>query len=124
MLRPELIVSPIHLVSALVFATGLMPGAAAAKDATTAALATQARGKAFVTQHCSKCHATGLTGASKNPKAPPLRTLASRYPLENLEEAFAEGIVVHHGSNAMPAFQLQPQSISDMIEYMKSISKK
>jgi cytochrome c len=91
-----------------------------------AAAATKAetRGKAFVTLHCSKCHATGRTGASPVKEAPPLRDLSKRYPLENLEEAFAEGVVVNHGSTTMPSFRLEPQSISDMIAYLKSIGRK
>jgi cytochrome c len=90
----------------------------------SAATKAETRGKAFVTLHCSKCHATGRTGASPVKEAPPLRDLSKRYPLENLEEAFAEGVVVNHGSTTMPSFRLEPQSISDMIAYLKSIGRK
>ncbi len=94
-------------------------------SAQTAAAATAIeRGKAFVTSNCGTCHAIGPTGASRNPKAPPFRVLSTRYPLEHLEEAFAEGIVVSHRTDGMPAFRLEPQSIADMIEYMKSIGAK
>ncbi len=89
-----------------------------------AATKAETRGKAFVTLHCSKCHATRRTGTSPLKEAPPLRDLSKRYPLENLEEAFAEGVVVNHGTTTMPLFRLEPHSITDMIAYLKSIGRK
>jgi hypothetical protein len=41
--------------------------------------------------------------------APPFGDLSKRYPIENLAEAFAEGIVTGHP--AMPRFTFEPREI-------------
>jgi hypothetical protein len=51
--------------------------------------------------------------------APPFRTLSQSYPLNSLEEAFAEGILVGHPD--MPDFQLEPAQIDHLIAYLNSI---
>jgi cytochrome c len=79
-------------------------------------------GLAFVQAHCSSCHATGRSGASPNPEAPPFRTLHERYDVEGLAEALAEGIVVgHRGARQMPRFVLNPGEIDAVIAYLKSL---
>lgn len=83
-----------------------------------------AQGKTLAKKMCSRCHAIGTTGASTHKNAPPLRLLAKKYPLESLEEALAEGIVVGHDVPEMPKFELQPNDISDLIRYLRSISPK
>ena len=111
---------PILTATALTFtfaATAMAP--AAAQSA-----ASIKRGQAIAQQQCAACHAIGRTGRSKLRNAPPLRTLAARYPLESLEEAFAEGVMVSHKGQNMPAFELSPQTINDLIAYMKSLSAK
>ena len=77
------------------------------------------RGQTFVQTNCSQCHAIGRFGDSPIPEAPPLRTLHTRYPIEDLAEAFAEGITTGHPS--MPQFQLDPAQINDLIAYLNSI---
>jgi cytochrome c len=77
------------------------------------------RGQTFVQTNCSQCHAIGRIGDSPIPEAPPLRTLHTRYPIEDLAEAFAEGITTGHPS--MPQFQLDPAQINDLIAYLDSI---
>lgn len=79
----------------------------------------EARGKAFAEKNCANCHAVGKEGTSRLPIAPPFRTLHQKYPVENLEEALAEGIVTSHP--AMPVFQLKPPQIVDLIEYLNSL---
>jgi cytochrome c len=74
--------------------------------------------------NCSRCHAIGKTGASPNPKSPPLRTLAKKYPLRDLEEAFAEGIEVGHGAQEMPEFVLEPVQIDALLAYIGSLNRK
>ena len=86
--------------------------------------ASAARGRIMVQDNCSACHGIGRSGKSPLAKAPPLRTLAQKYPLENLEEAFAEGIVVSHRASQMPPFEMQPQTIADLIDYLKSLRPK
>ena len=69
--------------------------------------------------NCSQCHAIGRVGESPIPEAPPFRTLHTRYPIEDLAEAFAEGITTGHPS--MPQFQLDPAQINDLLAYLNSI---
>lgn len=78
------------------------------------------QGRAFAEKNCANCHAVGKEGESKLPLAPPFRTLKKKYPLENLEEALAEGIVTSHP--AMPVFQLEPEQITALIEYLDAIA--
>jgi len=77
------------------------------------------RGLTFVQTNCAMCHAIGRFGTSRLPLAPPFRTLHERYPVENLEEALAEGIVTGHPN--MPPIQLDPGQIADVIAYMKTL---
>lgn len=89
---------------------------------TTAAMAAtpaERRGKAFAKAHCSRCHSIDRKSASRNPNSPPFRTLHLRYPVETLEEAFAEGIYTGHP--AMPAFELDPDEISDLLAFLKTL---
>ncbi len=77
------------------------------------------RGLTFVKANCSLCHAIGRYDESPLAIAPPLRTLHELYPIEELEEALAEGIVTGHPS--MPQFQLDGAQINDLIAYLKSL---
>jgi cytochrome c len=95
---------------------GLLAGfAAPAPVATTP----EARGHALVARNCSMCHAIEKVGDSPNPAAPPFRRLHERYPVENLGEALAEGILVGHPQ--MPEFRFAADEVSDIIAYLKSI---
>ncbi len=78
-----------------------------------------ARGLALVTRNCSMCHAVGPIGDSPNPQAPHFRDLHARYPVDNLAEALAEGILVGHPQ--MPEFRFTAEEVSDIIAYLKSI---
>ena len=78
-----------------------------------------ARGDAIAESQCSSCHAVGRRGESPAPEAPPFRTLSSRYRLDSLEEALAEGISVGHP--AMPEFQFAPDDVHALISYLQSI---
>jgi mono/diheme cytochrome c family protein len=84
-----------------------------------AASPAEQRGRAFVRAHCAKCHAVSRTGESRLKRAPPFRTLHLRYPVETLAEAFAEGIYTGH--SRMPAFELDPDQIGDLLAYMKTL---
>jgi cytochrome c len=80
---------------------------------------TTQRGRAFAQANCARCHAIGRSGESPLPQAPPFRTLHERYPVEDLEEALAEGIRTGHP--AMPEFALNKHQIRDLISYLKSL---
>jgi cytochrome c len=77
------------------------------------------RGRAFAQTHCASCHAIGHVGESPLRIAPPFRTLHLRYPVEDLAESLAEGIMTAH--RAMPQFQLDSGQIADLIAYLKSL---
>ncbi len=81
-------------------------------------------GQAIVKANCSRCHAIGPTGESPNPKSPPFRTLSRKYPVRNLEEALAEGIIVGHENEQMPPFEFSPSQVEAIIAYLSSIQAK
>jgi cytochrome c len=86
------------------------------------ALAANAQvGQRFAEANCSGCHAIGKFGESRLRIAPPFRTLHQRYPVENLAEALAEGIVTGHPS--MPEFRLDPDQIANLIAYLKTLER-
>lgn len=78
------------------------------------------KGKAFVERNCARCHAVTLNDDSHMPEAPALRTLHNRYPIDSLSEAFAEGIVTGHPE--MPQFELDTQTINNMLAYIESLA--
>jgi cytochrome c len=80
------------------------------------------RGYIFAKTHCAMCHAIGRSGDSPLSAAPAFRLLHTRYPVETLAEAFAEGIQTGHPS--MPQFQLDTAQIGDLIAYLKSLETK
>lgn len=79
------------------------------------------RGRQFAEANCSHCHAVDRFGESPLAIAPPFRSLALRYPVEDLEEALAEGVVTGHPT--MPEFQLDAAQIADFIAYLKSLER-
>ena len=78
-------------------------------------------GLKFAQANCASCHAIGPAGESPLRTAPTFRTLRLRYPVEDLAEAFAEGIMTAHP--AMPQFELDVAQIGDLIAYLKSLEK-
>ena len=77
------------------------------------------KGEVLVEQNCSRCHAIGKEGDSPHPQAPPLRTLSRKYPIEDLAESLAEGIVSGHPD--MPVFVFNPHDVEAIIQYLQSI---
>ena len=66
------------------------------------------------TRPCDRCY-----GDAPHEDAPPVQTFAQKWPLENLEEALAEGIVVGHP--AMPVFELSTDEIDVLIGYLGTL---
>ena len=77
------------------------------------------RGLTFVSANCIECHAVDKVSPSRLAIAPPFRTLHTKYPVENLAEALAEGIMTGHPT--MPQFKLDPGQIGDVIAYLKTL---
>ena len=108
--------APAALVAGALLCVCAMPSAGwgAEKDLTD-------KGEVLVKQNCSRCHAIGKEGASPHPEAPPFRTLSSHYPVEDLAESLAEGIVSGHPD--MPIFVFSATEVEAIIVYLKSIQE-
>jgi mono/diheme cytochrome c family protein len=78
-----------------------------------------AKGKALLEKNCARCHAIGLEGASKHPKAPPYRVVVTRYPVDNLAEALAEGIMSGHPD--MPELSFPPAEVDAILAYFADL---
>lgn len=111
---------------AVLLAAAVLAGAAtgqAPADAPVAAPEPRApdaeRGHALVQRNCAGCHAVETTGDSAFRGAPPFRTLKDRYPVEDLEEALAEGIMSGHP--AMPQFQFSAEDAADIVAWLKGL---
>jgi len=100
-------------VSALAWAGAIADPAAAQSSPT-------ARGQAIAERLCARCHAIREQGASPMGLAPPFRDLPKRYPVENLAEALAEGIVTGHP--AMPRFTFEPREIDALLTYIAGLA--
>lgn len=87
------------------------------------ALSPRAQGEALVKAQCAPCHAIGRKDSSPNVAAPPLRTIAAKYRIQDLEEAFAEGIMVGHQAVEMPAFEMTPVQIEGLSAYLRSLKR-
>jgi cytochrome c len=103
---------PAPLAACVLVAVGAAMAAAAEKDLT-------AKGEALVKENCARCHAIGKEGDSPHPEAPPFRMLSSKYPVEDLAESLAEGIVSGHPD--MPIFAFTPTDVAAIIDYLNSI---
>lgn len=104
-------------MAGFILAAGMSAPVAAGADKDLAAT-----GKAIVEKLCSRCHAVGKDDTSTLPIAPPFRTFASKWPVESLEEALAEGIITGHPG--MPVFEFNPNEIAAIIEHLHEISEK
>lgn len=77
------------------------------------------RGKTFALNNCARCHSIDKVSPSRLKIAPPFRTLHTRYPIETIAEALAEGIYTGHPT--MPVYQLDPDQIHDLLAYLKTL---
>jgi mono/diheme cytochrome c family protein len=81
----------------------------------------QDKGEALVRENCSRCHAIGKEGESPHKEAPPFRTLSRNYPVEDLAESLAEGIVSGHPD--MPIFVFNAHDVEAIIQYLQSVQE-
>jgi mono/diheme cytochrome c family protein len=84
--------------------------------------ASLANGRELAEIHCAVCHAVAEDDESREAGAPAFRDLSVRYPLDNLEESLAEGIVTAHEN--MPEFAFEPDDIDAFLGYLTSIQAK
>lgn len=80
-----------------------------------------AEGRMLASVNCARCHSIDKTGASPMPVAPPFREFAAKWPLDQLEEALAEGIMTGHPD--MPEFQFKPNEIEALIAFLDSLAR-
>jgi len=99
----------------LVATSALFPGVASAQMSPA-----EQRGQTFALANCARCHATDKVSPSPLPIAPPFRLLHQKYPVENLAESLAEGIVTGHPT--MPEFRLDAGQVGDFIAFLKSLA--
>lgn len=76
-------------------------------------------GRRIVELQCVSCHAVRSSDMSRDLTAPPLRTLAERYPVTGLPEAFAQGVLIGHPN--MPVFRFSATQITEILAYIQSI---
>lgn len=108
-------------------AFALAGAACASPEPPTASVASQQdappeaaeRGHQLAARACAGCHAIGPAGVSPNGEATPFREIVHRYALDQLEEAFAEGLVTGHP--AMPLFVFRASEIDDLITYLETV---
>jgi cytochrome c len=105
------------LIAGAVLASALAAAEASAQSQSPAAQ----RGLNFVRANCARCHAVDKVSESPLRIAPPFRALHRRYPIESLQESFAEGIQTGHQN--MPEFRLDPGQIGDVMAYFKTLEK-
>ena len=106
-------------LAVVLFATSSVPASDGAYPTDPVSVAT---GRELAEIHCAMCHAVGKDDQSAQAGAPAFRDLASRYPLESLEEPLAEGIVTAHDN--MPEIAFEPDDIDAFLGYLTSIQKK
>lgn len=73
----------------------------------------------MLAEQCARCHATGKIGDSPLAAAPPFRSLATKYPIDSLAEALAEGITTGHPE--MPEFVFTTDEIAAILTYLDRI---
>ena len=77
-------------------------------------------GKALLEKNCGRCHSLDATGTSPLPQAPPLREVYLKYPIDQLEEGFAEGMGSRHRD--MPQIQFSEDQVAAILNYLGSIT--
>jgi len=97
-------------------ASGNVPEAA---DPVIASPSQIAAGRVMAERRCGACHSIGKTDHSAVAAAPAFRDLGKRYPVSDLAETLAEGIVTGHPS--MPEWVFDPEEITQLLGYIESI---
>ncbi len=95
-------------------ALGLWPALAAG------ATSSSADGKQLLEKTCARCHAIEATGDSPLKQAPPLRDVYRKYPAQELQFEFAEGMGSRH--KEMPQIQFSSEQVDAILTYLSEIS--
>jgi len=84
------------------------------------AYAAGSEGKAILENNCGQCHSLGASGESPLPQAPPLREVYLKYPIDQLEQGFSEGMGSKHRD--MPQIQFSSDQVAAILNYLGSIT--
>jgi mono/diheme cytochrome c family protein len=85
-----------------------------------AGAAAEIDGKALLEAKCGRCHSLDAKGESPLPQAPPLREVYLKYPIDQLEEGFAEGMGSRHRD--MPQIQFSDEQVAAILTYLGGIT--
>jgi mono/diheme cytochrome c family protein len=110
--------SRLFAVAAGIFAVTVLTLAPSARAADPVA-----QGRALAEENCAGCHAIAGPGPGPVAEAPPFSGFARKWPLEDLAEAFAEGIMVGHPTVAMPEFVFSAAEIEALLAYLGSVQE-
>jgi mono/diheme cytochrome c family protein len=77
------------------------------------------RGLNIARANCARCHSIDKVSESPLKIAPAFRTLHERYPVTDLQEPLAEGIVTGHPT--MPQFRFDPDQVRDLVAFLKTL---
>lgn len=80
-------------------------------------------GRRLAQQNCAACHAIRGPGPSPVAAAPLFSHFARDWPIGQMAEALAEGIVTGHGPVKMPEFILSPEQIDELLAYLVSVQE-
>jgi cytochrome c len=81
----------------------------------------EAEGKLLLEKNtCARCHSIEATGESPLKQAPPLRDIYRKYPAQELEFEFAEGMGSRHKD--MPQVQFSSEQVDAILTYLSEIS--
>jgi len=79
-------------------------------------------GRQLVEVNCGECHAVGVADASPHKAAPLFRQLSDSFPMDALEEAFADGRI-YSGHPDMPEFIATPEQVDAIVAYIASLQE-
>jgi len=77
-------------------------------------------GASLLQNYCARCHSIGAAGNSPLEKAPPLREVYLKYPIQQLESGFAEGMGSRHQD--MPQIQFSMKEVDAILNYLGTIT--
>ena len=90
------------------------------EQAQSPAYAEVREGKAILENNCGRCHSLGASGESPLPQAPPLREVYLKYPIDQLEQGFGEGMGSKHRD--MPQIPFSSDQVAAILNYLGSIT--
>ena len=77
-------------------------------------------GRMLLEDHCGSCHAISAIAPSPLEEAPAFREVVTRYPVADLEESLAEGIVTGHPN--MPQVAFDPGALDAVMAYLEALA--